>query len=72
MGVSITAVSTPVSPSPARFSGVLSRLLRDRAGNVAAMMAAALFPLLALVGGGVDMGRGYLAKVQLQQVQAPF
>jgi len=30
-------------------------------------MAAALFPMLALVGGGVDMGRGYLAQVQLQQ-----
>jgi len=31
------------------------------------MLAAAVFPLLALVGGGVDMGRGYLSKVQLQQ-----
>nr|WP_305958713.1 TadE/TadG family type IV pilus assembly protein [Aurantiacibacter sp. 219JJ12-13]MDP5262076.1 pilus assembly protein [Aurantiacibacter sp. 219JJ12-13] len=45
----------------------LGRLGRDQAGNVAVMMGAALFPLLALIGGGVDMGRGYLAQVQLQQ-----
>ncbi len=31
------------------------------------MMAAALLPLLALIGSGVDMGRGYLSQVQLQQ-----
>ncbi|MWV27956.1 TadE/TadG family type IV pilus assembly protein [Aurantiacibacter rhizosphaerae] len=45
----------------------LSRLARDTGGNVAVMLAAALFPLLALIGGGVDMGRGYLAQVRLQQ-----
>lgn len=32
-----------------------------------AMMAAALFPLLGLIGGGVDIGRGYLAQSRLQQ-----
>lgn len=48
-------------------AGILRQILRDRSGNVTAMMAAALFPLLALVGGGVDMGRGYLSQVQLQQ-----
>ncbi|MDE1466665.1 Tad domain-containing protein [Aurantiacibacter sp. D1-12] len=31
-----------------------------------AMIAASIFPLIALVGGGVDMGRGYLAKTRLQ------
>ena len=50
-----------------QHAGILRRILRDRSGNVTAMMAAALFPLLALVGGGVDMGRGYLSQVQLQQ-----
>lgn len=32
-----------------------------------AMLAAALFPLLGLIGGGVDIGRGYLAQSRLQQ-----
>lgn len=45
----------------------LGRLLRDHTGNALAIMAASLFPLLALVGGGVDMGRGYLAQSRLQQ-----
>ncbi|NBW76629.1 MAG: hypothetical protein EBR34_12650 [Sphingomonadaceae bacterium] len=45
----------------------LSRLARDLAGNTLAMLAAGLFPLLALVGGGVDMGRSYLAQSRLQQ-----
>ena len=55
------------SPSPARAKTFLSRLARDPSGNVMAMLAAALFPLLALIGGGVDMGRGYLAQSRLQQ-----
>ena len=45
----------------------LSRLACDVAGNTLAMLAAGLFPLLALVGGGVDMGRSYLAQSRLQQ-----
>lgn len=48
-------------------SGFIRRLAQDRAGNVAAMMAAALFPLLGLTGGAIDMGRGYLSQIQLQQ-----
>ncbi|KLI63931.1 hypothetical protein AAV99_09580 [Aurantiacibacter marinus] len=31
------------------------------------MIAASLFPLMALIGGGIDMGRGYLAQSRLQQ-----
>ena len=42
-------------------------LLRDRAGNTLALIAAALFPLLALLGGGIDMGRSYLSQSRLQQ-----
>jgi Flp pilus assembly protein TadG len=49
------------------FTGLLTRLARDRAGNTVAMIAAALIPLLALVGGGIDMGRSYLSQTRLQQ-----
>lgn len=45
----------------------LCRLARDAAGNTLALLAAGLFPLLALVGGGIDMGRNYLAQSRLQQ-----
>lgn len=48
-------------------AGFLQRLARDRSGNTLAMMAAGLFPLLAMVGGGIDMGRSYLAQSRLQQ-----
>lgn len=46
---------------------MLRRLAGDRAGNTLAMIAAGLFPLLALTGGAIDMGRGYLAETRLQQ-----
>jgi hypothetical protein len=48
-------------------TGFLARLLRDRAGNTMALAAAALFPLIGLIGGGIDIGRGYLSKSRLQQ-----
>ena len=47
--------------------GLLLQLLRDRAGNTLAMIAAALIPLLAMAGGGIDMGRSYLSQSRLQQ-----
>ncbi len=46
---------------------MMARLANDTSGNVLAMIAASLFPLLALLGGGIDMGRGYLAQSRLQQ-----
>jgi hypothetical protein len=46
---------------------LISRLCRDRSGNTLAMIAAALVPLLAMVGGGIDMGRSYLSQTRLQQ-----
>ena len=46
---------------------MLGRLLRDCAGNTLMFVAAALFPLLAMVGGAVDLGRGYLTESRLQQ-----
>jgi hypothetical protein len=48
-------------------SGLLGRLARDRSGNTMALMAASIAPLLALIGGGIDMSRGYLSQVRLQQ-----
>ncbi|MFN3515535.1 MAG: pilus assembly protein [Novosphingobium sp.] len=43
------------------------QLRHDRSGNTLAMIAAALVPLLAMVGGAIDMGRSYLAETRLQQ-----
>lgn len=47
--------------------GFLTRLLHDRAGNTLVITAAATLPLLALVGGGIDVSRLYLVKTRLQQ-----
>jgi Flp pilus assembly protein TadG len=46
--------------------GILSRLLRDQAGNTIAIIAAAVIPVIGLVGGAVDMSRLYLVKTRLQ------
>lgn len=47
--------------------GLLSRLLRNQAGNVMAIVAASIIPLAALIGGGLDMSRAYMARARLQQ-----
>jgi Flp pilus assembly protein TadG len=46
--------------------GILTRLLKNEAGNVIAIMAAAVVPVIGLVGGGVDVSRLYLAQTRLQ------
>lgn len=46
--------------------GVLTRLLKNESGNAIAIMAAAVVPVIGLVGGGVDMSRLYLAQTRLQ------
>lgn len=46
---------------------MMRRLAHDTAGNTLALMAAAIFPLMGMVGGGIDMGRAYLASSRLQQ-----
>jgi hypothetical protein len=57
----------------AKMSGAKERgrfllaLARDSSGNTLALMAAALLPLLGIIGGGVDMSRAYLAESRLQQ-----
>ena len=47
--------------------GFLSRLAKDTGGNTLALVGAATFPVLAIIGGGVDVGRGYMAQTRLQQ-----
>ncbi|HVR89633.1 MAG TPA: Tad domain-containing protein [Novosphingobium sp.] len=56
-----TDTATPIT------SDVLCRLLHDRAGNTLALVAAAILPILGMVGGGIDMGRSYLSQSRLQQ-----
>ncbi|WP_243406176.1 Tad domain-containing protein [Sphingosinicella sp. YJ22] len=46
--------------------GVLRRLARDKKGNTLAIVGAALVPLTAMIGSGVDMSRAYMAKARLQ------
>lgn len=48
------------------LKGFLGRLLQSQAGNVLAMVAAGVFPMLGLLGGGIDMSRIFLAKNRLQ------
>ncbi|MFM5885884.1 MAG: Tad domain-containing protein [Novosphingobium sp.] len=63
----IRAKSIPGLAHVQTVGGVLSRLARDSAGNTLALIAASVFPLLAMIGGGVDMGRTYLTQSRLQQ-----
>lgn len=42
-------------------------LLRDQGGNALMLTAAAIVPVLGIVGSGIDIGRGYMAKLRLQQ-----
>jgi len=54
------------TPNAAKRPGFLSRLRKDQGGNTIAMFAAAVFPLVGLIGGGLDMSRVYLTKTRLQ------
>src|SRR3546814_19331709 len=57
---SMASCSTPTK-------GFLTRLLHNDAGNTLAIVAAAIFPLAGMIGGGLDMRCLYLAKTRLQQ-----
>ncbi|MGD9473161.1 MAG: TadE/TadG family protein [Novosphingobium sp.] len=57
----------PPTSALTRLSGLLRRLARNRAGNTIMLVAAAIAPIMAMVGGGVDMGRSYLSQSRLQQ-----
>lgn len=47
-------------------SGLLARLRRDTSGTTLAMAAAALLPIAAMIGSGLDMARAYTAQQKLQ------
>ncbi len=49
-----------------RAAGFLTRLKRDTRGNTLAIVGAALVPLAAMIGSGLDMSRAYMAKTRLQ------
>lgn len=44
----------------------MSRLLRNEEGNIIALFAASVIPVIGLIGGGVDMSRLYLTHSRLQ------
>lgn len=44
----------------------LLRLLRDKTANTLAIAAAAMIPLMAMVGGGIDASRYYMAAARMQ------
>jgi len=48
------------------WSGV-RKLLRDQRGNMMFLTAAAVVPLIGIVGSAVDIGRAYMAELRLQQ-----
>lgn len=50
-----------------RFSATCSRFARDTRGNTFFLVAAAMLPLIGIVGSGVDIGRAYMADLRLQQ-----
>jgi Flp pilus assembly protein TadG len=50
-----------------RSEGFLTRLRRDQRGNTLALSAAALIPMIGMVGSAVDISRAYLVKTRLQQ-----
>lgn len=45
---------------------MLQQLLRNEAGNIMALTAAATLPMLAVIGGAVDISRVYLTKSRIQ------
>ena len=48
------------------YSGFMSRLARNQNGNILAMTAAAVIPMMGLVGGALDGARLYTVKSRLQ------
>ncbi len=50
----------------AHYSGFIARIAKNQAGNVMPLMAAAVFPMAAMVGGAVDLSRIYMTRTRLQ------
>lgn len=53
--------------SRAAYKPFLQRLAKDQSGNALVIMAAAIVPMIAMVGSGIDMSRAFMAKARLQQ-----
>jgi Flp pilus assembly protein TadG len=66
MAVTGEAIPTMADIPPSR-PGLLSRLRRDRAGNVMIMMAGMMFVLACFVGCAIDAARFYVVNSRLQQ-----
>ncbi|WP_336961186.1 Tad domain-containing protein [Sphingobium aquiterrae] len=56
-----------MAKKPSQTKGFLARLLASQAGNTMVIVAAAMFPLAGMIGGGLDLSRAYLTKTRLQQ-----
>ncbi len=56
-----------VQPPHTHKPTFMARLRADTSGNVLILVAAAIIPLTAMIGSGVDMSRTYLVKSRLQQ-----
>lgn len=56
---------TGTTDAQKRF-GFLARLRKDQAGNTLALFAAAIFPMIGLVGGAIDISRVYAVKTRMQ------
>jgi Flp pilus assembly protein TadG len=50
-----------------RLRTATSKLLRDQRGNAMMLTAAAIVPVIGIVGSGIDIGRAYMAQLRLQQ-----
>jgi Flp pilus assembly protein TadG len=50
-----------------RITTFLGRLRRDVRGNTLAIMAAAMIPLIAMIGSGIDTTRAYMAQNRFRQ-----
>lgn len=49
-----------------KLAQTMGRLFRDNAGNTIAIIGAALIPITAMIGSGVDISRAYMAKSRMQ------
>lgn len=50
-----------------RLSKACRNITRDQSGNVLMITAAAIIPLLGMIGSGIDISRAYMAQLRLQQ-----
>jgi len=65
--MTIDASSERHRPALATLRARARRFVSDRRANTFMIVTAAIAPLLALVGGGIDMGRSYISETRLQQ-----